>query len=72
MLIILLNHSYDWWITNSRENHLSDQVINELIFYELSSDRQYINLVNISYLLTFVLLSFSIWFYYNLKKGKQH
>ena len=42
--------------------------INELIFYELSGDNQYINLVNISYLLTFVFLSLSLWFYYSLKK----
>lgn len=68
MLIILFNHSYDWWITNSRKNHLSGENINELIFYELSGDNQYINLVNISYLLTFVFLSLSLWFYCSLKK----
>lgn len=68
LLIVLFNHSYDWWITNSRKNHLSGGNINELIFYELSGDNQYINLVNISYLLTFVFLSLSLWFYYSLKK----
>lgn len=71
ILILLMSHSYEWWMFKTMENLNYDvNFIKDLKIYDNVEDVKYKKIVNISYIITFISLTFSLWYYHKLKYKK--
>tara|TARA_B100000315_G_C14518161_1_gene560202 strand:- start:342 stop:1454 length:1113 start_codon:yes stop_codon:yes gene_type:complete len=70
LLLLLMNHSYGWWLTHANAKMLDQNSVNEFktIIYSNINDPIYISVVNISYLLSILSIILCLIYYIILKR----